>query len=255
MRWSRRSPPHLLTPGAWSARWPPVPGSPSTVRHMSTRVGTPTSVSPCFGEPGSASGSAQRLARLDARCADVQPLRRAVGGGGAYRLNVRVPTAPGPAVRVRDVVAEARAFAADVARGSHGRLLRRAVVPRASQDTEVSYGSVTWFRYSVVPVVLGHGRGDTSRSRQPVQRSECRGHTQTVSQICPWTCPRIRLLSVPPDNLGTGAIGNAPEVASADRPGPSRRRVDAALVPGRGRCPRRRARSARRAERLSRTGH
>src|SRR5690625_6997707 len=109
---------------------------------MGTRGGTPISVSPSFGESGSASGSAQRLARLDARRADVQPLRRAVGGGGAHRLNVRVPTTPGPTVRVRDVVAAARAFAADVTRGSHGRLLREAVVPRTSQDTAVGYWSV-----------------------------------------------------------------------------------------------------------------
>jgi len=58
---------------------------------------------------------------LDAGGADVQALGRAAHGG-ADTLDVRVPAAAGAAVRVRDVVAEARPLAADVADGSHGSL-------------------------------------------------------------------------------------------------------------------------------------
>ena len=43
---------------------------------------------------------------------------------GTHALDVRVPATGGTAVRVGDVVAEARPLAADVAVGSHGSLQR-----------------------------------------------------------------------------------------------------------------------------------
>jgi hypothetical protein len=55
---------------------------------------------------------------LDAACADAQPLRSAVH----YCLDclqVHVPASTGDVVRVRDVIAEARPFAADVASLCH----------------------------------------------------------------------------------------------------------------------------------------
>jgi hypothetical protein len=61
------------------------------------------------------------LARLDAGRADVETLRRP-GHDRVNGLDVGVPTAAGAAVRVRDVVAEARPFTADVADGRHGSL-------------------------------------------------------------------------------------------------------------------------------------
>ena len=61
------------------------------------------------------------LACLDAGRADVQALGRAAHDD-APALDVRVPAARGAAVRERDVVAEARPLAADVADGSHGSL-------------------------------------------------------------------------------------------------------------------------------------
>ena len=64
---------------------------------------------------------ADDLAGLDARGADAEALRRP-GNDRANGLDVRVPAAAGAAVRVRDVVAEARPLAAYVADGSHGSL-------------------------------------------------------------------------------------------------------------------------------------
>ncbi|MDH6219338.1 hypothetical protein M2283_006672 [Streptomyces pseudovenezuelae] len=69
------------------------------------------------------SASARDLAGLDARGAGVHALRRPTDHG-TYALDVRVPATGRTAVRVRDVVAEARALAADVAVGSHGSLQR-----------------------------------------------------------------------------------------------------------------------------------
>src|SRR6185436_18703151 len=66
---------------------------------------------------------ADDLARLDARGADLELLGRAATGRGAHRLDVRVPAAVGPPVRVGHVVAEARSLATDVAHASHGILL------------------------------------------------------------------------------------------------------------------------------------
>jgi hypothetical protein len=66
-------------------------------------------------------GPAGDLARLNARGADVQALGR-TGNDGPNGLDVRVPTAAGTDVRPRDVVAEARPLAANVADGSHGCL-------------------------------------------------------------------------------------------------------------------------------------
>ena len=67
-------------------------------------------------------GSALDLAGLEAGGADVEPLRghAGVADEGPDALDVRVPAALGAAVRVRDVVPESRALAADVAGGSHG---------------------------------------------------------------------------------------------------------------------------------------
>ena len=55
---------------------------------------------------------------LDAACADAQPLRRSVHHC-LHRLQVHVPTPAGDVVRVRDVIAKARPFAADVASLCH----------------------------------------------------------------------------------------------------------------------------------------
>jgi len=71
----------------------------------------------------SLSSGADDLAGLDARGADLELLGRAATGGGAHRLDVRVPAAVGPPVRVGHVVAEARSLATDVAHASHGILL------------------------------------------------------------------------------------------------------------------------------------
>src|SRR5207342_2986809 len=72
------------------------------------------------------------LACLDAGGAHVDPLGRAADHG-TDPLDVRVPAAAGAAVRVRDVVAEARPLAAYIADGSHGSLhwlgLRDSTVP------------------------------------------------------------------------------------------------------------------------------
>src|SRR5690606_40627773 len=66
--------------------------------------------------------SAGDLASLQARRAHVDSLAGAANVC-AHGLDVGVPATGRPAVRVRDRVAEARALAADVAVGSHGRLL------------------------------------------------------------------------------------------------------------------------------------
>src|SRR5690606_31154850 len=71
----------------------------------------------------SAEASARDLAGLDARGAGVHALRRPADHG-THTLDVRVPATGRTAVRVRDVVAEARPLAADVAVGSHGSLQR-----------------------------------------------------------------------------------------------------------------------------------
>ena len=67
---------------------------------------------------------ADDLAGLEARRAHVHALGRATNHG-ADGLDVRVPAAAGAAMRVRDVVAEARPLAAYVADGSHGLLQSR----------------------------------------------------------------------------------------------------------------------------------
>src|ERR1700761_2050672 len=61
------------------------------------------------------------LACLDAGGAHVHALGRAADRG-ADALDVRVPAAAGAAVRVRDVIAEARPLAAYFADGSHRSL-------------------------------------------------------------------------------------------------------------------------------------
>lgn len=79
------------------------------------------------GCPRSERGHRSRLARdlagLDARGADVEPLRRPTDHG-THALDVGVPATGRTAVRVRNVVAEARPLATDVAVGSHGSLQR-----------------------------------------------------------------------------------------------------------------------------------
>src|SRR3954454_17319915 len=66
---------------------------------------------------------ADDLAGLDARGAELELLGVAAAGRGAHRLDVLVPAAVGPPVRVGHVVAEARSLATDVAHASHGVLL------------------------------------------------------------------------------------------------------------------------------------
>src|SRR6476659_649905 len=67
-------------------------------------------------------GSALDLAGLEARGADIETLRghSRVAHQRLDALDVGVPATLGAAVRVRDVVTEARSLAADVAVGSHG---------------------------------------------------------------------------------------------------------------------------------------
>jgi len=67
--------------------------------------------------------SARDLAGLDARGASVHALRRPTDHG-THALDVRVPATGRTAVRVGNVVAEARPLAADVAVGSHRSLQR-----------------------------------------------------------------------------------------------------------------------------------
>lgn len=81
---------------------------------------------PAFGQPegcATTGTSARDLAGLDARGADVEPLRRPTDHG-THALDVGIPATGRTAVRVRNVVAEARPLAADVAVGSHGSLQR-----------------------------------------------------------------------------------------------------------------------------------
>src|ERR1035437_4869302 len=76
----------------------------------------------CFQVPGPFRFLALDLAGLEARGADIETLRGHTGNADQSldALDVRVPAAVGAAVRVRDVVTEARSLAADVAVGSHG---------------------------------------------------------------------------------------------------------------------------------------
>src|SRR6476661_8428539 len=79
--------------------------------------------------------SANDLARLEAGGADVESLRRHTVHQRPNALDVGVPAALGAAVRVRDVVTEARSLAADVAVGSHGYLLKFDVDEMLSSTT------------------------------------------------------------------------------------------------------------------------
>src|SRR5215510_4476651 len=83
------------------------------------------------------------LAGLDARGAHVHALGRAVDRDAAA-LDVRVPAAPGTAVREGDVVAEDRPLAAYVADGSHSslhltRVTRAVSAARADQAAVEAY--------------------------------------------------------------------------------------------------------------------
>ena len=90
------------------------------------------------------SDRALHLAGLEARRADVEALRGA-GDDGTHTLDVRVPAAARPLVRVRDAVPEARALGADVAVGCHGVLLvgdrRGARRPRAPGSARAAAGT------------------------------------------------------------------------------------------------------------------
>src|SRR4029079_3121314 len=78
-----------------------------------------------FGVPVSRTRSALDLPGLEARGADIETLRGHTRSTDQSLdpLDVRVPATLGAAVRVRDVVTEARSLAADVAVGRHGYLL------------------------------------------------------------------------------------------------------------------------------------
>jgi GNAT superfamily N-acetyltransferase len=78
--------------------------------------------------PGGASAP-DDLAGLQAGGADLHALEVGTAGPGAHGLDVGVPTTVGPPVRERNVVAEARPLATDVAHASHGNLLGLIVVP------------------------------------------------------------------------------------------------------------------------------
>ncbi len=96
------------------------PGPLSTAKSRSTEVDR------LFGQPegcATTETSARDLAGLDARGADVEPLRRPTDHG-THALDVGVPATGRTAVRVRNAVAEARPLAANVAVGSHGSLQR-----------------------------------------------------------------------------------------------------------------------------------
>ena len=60
------------------------------------------------------------LSGLEAGSADIKPFWRGAYEG-ANSLNVRIPTATGTSVRVRNAVAEAWALATDLTVGRHGR--------------------------------------------------------------------------------------------------------------------------------------
>jgi hypothetical protein len=65
------------------------------------------------------SGRFRDLASLDTGRANLHPLRSASGPLNPYGLQIRIEAAARPIVRVRDVIAELRAFAADFASFSH----------------------------------------------------------------------------------------------------------------------------------------
>jgi DAK2 domain fusion protein YloV len=74
------------------------------------------------GRGAGRSDDAGDLPRFEAGGADIEPLRGAANDR-THRLDVGVPPPTGPPVRVRDSVAKARLLAADVAGGSHRKLL------------------------------------------------------------------------------------------------------------------------------------
>ena len=59
------------------------------------------------------------FARLDAACADANPFRNAVDQS-LYRLQIYIPAAAGHIVRVRNVIAKLRPFAANGTNLCHG---------------------------------------------------------------------------------------------------------------------------------------
>lgn len=121
------SPPDSCSARA-SARWT-TPGSgaePAQITPGKAKAGSPEVNRPSW-QPERAAlrrvASARDLAGLDARGAGVEALRRPIDHG-TDALDVRVPATRGAAVRVGDVVAEARPLGANVAVGSHRSLQR-----------------------------------------------------------------------------------------------------------------------------------
>ena len=107
---------------------------------------------------GSTLALAADFAGFQAGSADVQPLR-GLTDSGFHRLDIRVPTALGAAMGVRNAVAEARAFTADVAGRSHNglQIARRVWCMRAMRL--VCNASVPRFdRWVRVGSVAGCGR-------------------------------------------------------------------------------------------------
>ena len=84
------------------------------------------------GRPGGRAGFGD-FAALDAACADADPLGCAVDQG-LYGLEIHVPAPTGYVVRVRDVVTELRAFAANIAYLCH----------RSTPNPCVLYGRLNW---------------------------------------------------------------------------------------------------------------
>lgn len=68
------------------------------------------------------SDGALNLSSLEARSANIQSLGSALDDG-AHTLDVRVPTAAGAHVGVRDALTEGRVLAADLTYRCHGSLL------------------------------------------------------------------------------------------------------------------------------------
>src|SRR6202020_1552518 len=81
---------------------------------------------------------------LDAARADAQPLRRSVHHC-LHSLQVHVPAPTGDVVRVRDVIAKARPFAADVASLCHGPTPDIPMISAAGKasETHSASGAVT----------------------------------------------------------------------------------------------------------------
>src|SRR5690348_9687907 len=106
-------------------------------------------------------GSALDLAGLEARGADIETLRghTRVTDQSLDPLDVGVPATLGAAVRVRDVVTEARSLAADIAVGSHGCSPEIDVTNLGGGPAHLASGASQRRRGSREPVKSSRGEG------------------------------------------------------------------------------------------------